>query len=246
MSVYPADKTRNPLAGFAITVDGVYASGKGTLCKALARRWRMKFLDTGAIYRAVTWRVLRDGGNPADPGDALRAAQEINFDFKHKGNNEFGVWVDGVEVSDEIRTPLISSQVPLVALQLPVRRALLSYQLNYGQHWKNLVGVVFDGRDTGARICPEAEVKLFLNASGEVRARRRWMEYVARGKDITLQEVITEMTLRDARDAANTICCPEAVEIDASDMDIPTVLRAAVAAVEAKIGHFPPVQPDQE
>lgn len=240
MSVYPADKTRNPLAGFAITVDGVYASGKGTLCMALARRWRLKFLDTGAIYRAVTWRVLRDNGDPTKLEDALRAAKEIHFDFKHKGNNVFGVWVDGVEVSEEIRTPLISQNVPLVALHPEVRSALLDYQVGYGRHWKELVGVVFDGRDTGARICPQAEVKLFLTASPEVRARRRWMEYVARGKDISLEEVELEMQMRDARDKPNTICCPDAVVIDATDLDVPAVLSAAVAAVEAKIGHFEP------
>src|SRR5262249_1013300 len=149
-----------PLVGVTITVDGPTASGKGTLAKALARRWRLKFLDTGAIYRAVALSVLQAGKDPADPGAALMAARELVFDFKHKGNNEFGVWLAGDEVTEKLRSLEVGVASSVVAVQLPVRAALLDFQVNYAKHWKGLVGVVLDGRDTGARIAPDAEVKL--------------------------------------------------------------------------------------
>ncbi|MBI1309116.1 MAG: (d)CMP kinase [Proteobacteria bacterium] len=240
MSGFPADKTRNPLAGVALTVDGVYASGKGTLAMALARRYRLKFLDTGALYRALAWWVLEQGVDVRDREQVVRLARALEFDFHHKGNNVFGVWVHGREVTDEIRTPLISQNAPLVATQPEVRQALLDFQVNYGKAWKPLVGVIFDGRDTGARIAPDAEVKIFLTANPLVRARRRWLEYTARGKEISLPEVEEEMRVRDARDVDNTIQCPDAVVIDASELDVPGVLKAAIAATEGKLGPVPP------
>lgn len=245
MSVFPADKTRNPLAGYALTVDGPTASGKGTLAKALARRWRLKFLDTGAVYRAVALSVLNAGKNPSDGEAALAVAKNLSFDFKHKGNNEFGVWVDGREVTDTLRSLEVGQAASVVAVQLPVRAALLDFQVNYGKHWKDLVGVVLDGRDTGARICPGAEVKLFLTADVKERARRRWLEQQARGVNVPVSHVEAEIAARDARDRDNTIICPDAVVIDGTDMDAHEVLKAAITAVEAKIGRFPAAGSDE-
>lgn len=235
-SHFPADKNRNPLAGIAITVDGPTASGKGTLAKALARRWRLKFLDTGAVYRAVAYSVLKNGGDPADTKVALAAAQGLQFDFRHKGNNEFGVWVDGVEVSDELRTLEVGQAASIVAVQPAVRAALLEFQVEFGKRWKELVGVVLDGRDTGARICPQAEVKLFLTADVAERARRRWLEQQAKGGNVPVEAVEAQIAARDARDRDNTIVCEDAVVIDGSKLDAAGVLRAAIQAVEAKVG----------
>lgn len=235
----PADKTRNPLAGYALTVDGPTASGKGTLAQTLARHWRLKFLDTGAVYRAVAWKIMHEGNDPADHAVAEKAARELAFDFKHKGNNIFGVWVDGHEVTDALRTLEVGVNASVVAVQPAVRAALKEFQVNYGKVWKPLVGVIFDGRDTGARICPEAEVKLFLTASVEERARRRWLEQKAKGVDVNVEDVQAQIAARDARDVQNTICCDDAVVIDGTNLDAQGVLAAAIAAVEAKLGPVP-------
>lgn len=236
---YPVDKIRNPLAGIAITVDGPTASGKGTLAKALARRWRMKFLDTGAIYRAVAWSVLNAGGDPADPATAEVAARALAFDFRHKGNNVFGAWVNGQEVTDALRTLEVGTAASVVAVQLPVRAILKDFQVNYAKQWKPLVGVVLDGRDCGARIAPEAEVKLFLTADVAERGRRRWLEVSAAGATTPLEQVIAQVAARDARDVDNTLICKDSVVLDGTHLDAAGVLAAAIAAVEAKLGPVP-------
>lgn len=234
-----ADLARNPLAGVAIAVDGVYASGKGTLASTLARLYRLKFLDTGALYRAVAYKVIHEGGNPADRATAAKAARELKFDFKHKGNNVFGVWVDGVDVTDRIRLPDVATNSSVVAVQPDVRAALLQFQQTYGHTWQPLVGVIMDGRDVGARIMPQSQVKLFLAGDVEVRARRRWLEYTARGANKPLEAVVAELLARDGRDEMNTIQAEDAAIIDTTNLDATGVLKAAENLILAKLGAVP-------
>ena len=231
-----ADVARNPLAGVGVAIDGVYASGKGTLATTLARLYRMKFLDTGTLYRAVAWKVLAAGEDPTDIDVAERAARALEFDFRHMGNNVFGVWVDGRDVSAEIRTPLVSENSSVVAVQHKVREALLDFQKGFAAHWQPLIGVIMDGRDVGARIMPQAQVKLFLTGDVDVRARRRWLDYAAMGKEKPLEAVVAELRARDGRDADNTIRTKDCIVIDTTAMDQAGVLRAAQAAVEERVG----------
>jgi cytidylate kinase len=232
---YPADRNKNPLAGVAITVDGPTASGKGTLAKALARKYKLKFLDTGAVYRAVALSMVKQGIDPQDTVAAERAAKGLQFDFRHKGDNVFGVWVGGEEVTEEIRSLEIGTAASVVAIQPAVRAALKEFQVNYANHWKPLVGVVLDGRDTGARICPEAEIKLFLTADVEERGRRRWLEVTAKGETTPVEQVIAQVAARDARDKHNTLVCDDAVVLDGTHIDAAAVLAEAVRIVEARI-----------
>ncbi len=232
---FPADKTRNPLAGIAITVDGPTASGKGTLAKALARHYKMKFLDTGAVYRAVALSMVKQGLDPADTVAAEATAKALDFDFRHKGDNVFGVWMSGEEVTDEIRSLEIGQLASVVAVQPAVRAALKDFQVNYARKWKELVGVILDGRDCGARICPEAEVKLFLTAEVAERGRRRWLEVSAKGEDTPLEQVVEQVAARDARDRNNTLICDDAVVIDGTHIDQAAVLAEAMRIVEGKI-----------
>ncbi|MFZ2587785.1 MAG: (d)CMP kinase [Alphaproteobacteria bacterium] len=231
-----ADVVRNPLAGVGVAVDGVYASGKGTLAITLARLYRLKFLDTGTLYRAVAYKILKEKNNPSDRATAAKAARELKFDFKHKGNNVFGVWVDGEDVTDKIRLPDVATNASVVAIQPDVRAALLEFQKQFGQHWQPLVGVIMDGRDIGARIMPQAQVKLFLAGDVEVRARRRWLEYAARGAEKPLDAVVAELLARDGRDEVNTIQCPDAAVIDTTYLDAAGVLKAAEDVILAKLG----------
>lgn len=233
---YPADTVRNPLAGYAITVDGPTSSGKGTLAKALARMYRLKFLDTGAVYRAVAISLLKQGKDPTDTAAAEAAAKALKFDFRHKGDNVFGVWVDGDEVTDEIRTLEVGTVASVVAVQPAVRAALKEFQVSYADHWKPLVGVILDGRDCGARIAPQAEVKLFLTADVAERGRRRWLETTAKGDTTPLEQVIEQVAARDARDRDNTIVCDDAVVIDGTQLNQAEVMAEAVRIIEAKLG----------
>jgi cytidylate kinase len=243
----PADYHKNPLAGVCVCVDGPTASGKGTLAKALARHWRLKFLDTGTLYRAVAWRVLQQGGSPTEGAAALAAAEYLArpgvFDFKHLGNNEFGVSVAGQQVGTELRSLEVGQAASVVAVQPPVRAALLALQQEFVRHWQPLVGVVLDGRDTGARIAPKAQVKLFLTADKAERGRRRWLEVQAQGQTAELADVIAQVAARDARDAANLLQTADAVVLDGTQASAAEVLRQAIAAVEAKLGRSVPPAP---
>ncbi|RYG59078.1 MAG: (d)CMP kinase [Alphaproteobacteria bacterium] len=235
--IFPADKMRNPLAGIAITVDGPTASGKGTLAKALARHYKMKFLDTGAVYRAVALSMKKQGFDPADTVAAEAAAKNLDFDFRHKGDNVFGVWVAGEEVTDEIRSLEIGQAASQVAAQPAVRAALKDFQVNYAMKWKPLVGVILDGRDCGARICPEAEVKLVLTADVEERGRRRWLEVTAKGETVPLEQVIEQVAARDAWDVQkkNTLLAEDAITIDGTHIDQAAVLAEAMRIVDGKL-----------
>lgn len=243
----PADLTKNPLAGVCVCVDGPTASGKGTLAKALARHWRLKFLDTGTLYRAVAWQVLQQGADPANGTAALAAAQTLAqpgvFDFRHLGNNEFGVSVAGQAVGPALRSLEVGQAASIVAVQQPVRATLLSLQQEFVRHWQPLVGVVLDGRDTGARIAPAAQVKLFLTADVAERGRRRWLEVTSAGQTAELADVIAQVAARDARDAANLIQTSDAVVLDGTHANAAAVLRLALAAVETKLGHPVPAAP---
>ncbi len=246
-SPWPVNLTRNPLAGVCVCVDGPTASGKGTLAKALARHWRLKFLDTGTLYRAVAWHLLQQGLNPTDHTAAAAAATALAapgaFDFHHAGNNIFEVSVLGQSVGDSLRSLAIGQAAPLVAVQPAVRAALLALQQNFVAQWQPLVGVVLDGRDTGARIAPAAQVKLFLTASLSERGRRRWLEVSANGQQVALDDVTAQVAARDARDAENLLQTPDAVVLDGTTATAAAVLQQAIAAVEAKLGRTVPAAP---
>jgi cytidylate kinase len=246
-TLQPPNYSRNPLAGYCICVDGPTASGKGTLAKALARHWRLKFLDTGTLYRAVAWQLLRQGGDPSNLVAARAVAEFLAtpgvFDFRHLGNNEFAASVAGELIGAELRSLAVGQAASVVAVQPPVRAALLSLQQTFVRHWQPLVGVVLDGRDTGARIAPAAQVKLFLTASVAERGRRRWLEITSAGQTVALQDVTAQVAARDARDAENLIQTPDAVVLDGTQASAADILQQAIVAVQTKLGRAVPPAP---
>lgn len=239
------DLARNPLAGICITVDGTTATGKGTLAKELARRYRLKFLDTGTIYRAVAYRLQQLGQDPTDPLAAEAAAKRLVFDFRHLGHNRFGTFVHGEDATDAVRTPQSSKYASVVAIQPAVRAALLTMQQEFVQHWQPLIGVVLDGRDTGARIAPHAQIKFFMTADSKARAHRRWLEYQAAGKDISEEQTLRDLEARDARDRDNTLQTADAIVLDATENDAAGVLKEALHHITNRFGPIPtPILPD--
>ena len=202
-----------------IAIDGPAASGKGTLGKRLAAHFGLRHLDTGLIYRAVAKALLDTGKALEDQDAAVAAAQGLDpaqFD-------------EGV-----LKAHGISEAASVVSAMPQVRAALLAFQRDFAAQ---APGAVLDGRDIGTVICPHADVKIFVTATPEVRARRRAAEYLAQGKAVDEAEVLADIRKRDERDSRRSAAplkqAADAHLLDTTDMDISATIRAAIDIVEA-------------
>jgi cytidylate kinase len=202
------------MMSFTIAIDGPAAAGKGTISKAVAAHFTMAHLDTGLLYRAVGAQMLQG----ADP---LVAAQSLRPEDLDAAN---------------LRSPEVALAASQVAVMAEVRAELLAFQRGFARREG---GAVLDGRDIGTVICPKAEVKLFVTASAEVRARRRHQELVAGGTQIDFDQVLADVTTRDTRDAeraeAPMIAAVDAVVIDTSNLTIDAAIAVAVSIVQEGI-----------
>jgi cytidylate kinase len=202
---------------FVVAIDGPAASGKGTLARRLAHRFGFAHLDTGALYRATALIVLDWAGDPADPVTAEAAARHI----------------DPQLLSDpRLRGEAVSAAASVVAAAPGVRSTLLDWQRNFAAHPPpSAKGTVLDGRDIGSVVCPGADVKLFLTASLEERARRRVEELLQDGGTAIFEDVLKDLKERDARDtgrrAAPLITAPGSVVIDTTALDAEAVFEYA-------------------
>ncbi|TCP63036.1 cytidylate kinase [Rhodovulum bhavnagarense] len=195
---------------FTVAIDGPAAAGKGTISRAVAAHFGFAHLDTGLLYRAVAARML-DGFDP------VVAAQGLDPAHLERG---------------DLRSPAVSQAASKVAAIAEVRAALVDFQRAFGAR---AGGAVLDGRDIGTVICPEAEVKLFVTASDEVRAERRWRELAAGGVDTTPADVLAEIRERDRRDSARATAplrpAEDAFVLDTSRMSIDEAVAAAISAI---------------
>jgi cytidylate kinase len=203
-----------------IAVDGPSAAGKGTIARAIASRLGYHFLDTGALYRMVGHAML-GAARPED--DEISAA-------------DFARAVDPSSVAEqELRNERVAAMASRVAAMPKVRQALLDYQRSFA---RKPPGAVLDGRDIGTVVCPDADLKIFLTASTEVRARRRYQELQSTGYSVDYQSVLDDLKARDDRDAgraaAPTRPAADAILIDTSDMTRDEVLDAVMALVDAR------------
>jgi cytidylate kinase len=203
-----------------IAVDGPTASGKGTIAKALAAHFALPYLDTGLLYRAVGRQVFLDGGDPDDAGDALAATG----------------FPDSLLLDPALRSEDTGGLASRVSVHPHVREALFERQRAFATQPG---GAVLDGRDIGTVIAPDAEVKLFVTASVEARAVRRWNEMRGRGEDCTLAEIEDDLRRRDERDrtraAAPLVAAEGAIVIDTTKLGVAEAIGAAIAAAEAAI-----------
>ncbi len=203
-----------------IAIDGPAAAGKGTLAKRIAAALQLPYLDTGILYRATAKRVLEKGGDPADVATALAAAQSLGADDLARG---------------DLRDAATSKAASLVASIAPVRQALLDFQRHFGS--RN--GAVLDGRDIGTIIFPQADVKLFVTASVEARAQRRYQEFLARGEEVAFDEVIADVQARDEADrtraAAPLMMAVDATLIDTTEMDADAAFARALELIREKL-----------
>ena len=206
-----------------IAIDGPAASGKGTLGKRVAAYYGLAHLDTGTLYRAVARDTLAQGGDPADSAAAAAAARAL----------------DPASFSDpHLRAQELGETASVVARHPEVREVLLAYQRAFARRPE---GAVLDGRDIGTVICPDADVKLFVTAASEERARRRFLELKQSGSPIAEAEVLADIRRRDERDknraAAPLRMAEDAVLLDTTNLDIDAAFRAAIDLIDAAMGH---------
>lgn len=199
---------------FTVAIDGPAAAGKGTISKAVAAHFGFAHLDTGLLYRAVGAKVLTGA-------EAIAAAVSLT--------------AEDLE-ADNLRTPEVAQAASKVAVIAEVRAALVAFQQTFA---RRAGGAVLDGRDIGTVICPDAEAKLFVTASAEVRAERRYLELAVKGHSDTREEVLADVKARDERDMnraeAPLKAADDAILIDTSDLSIEDAVARAVAEIEARL-----------
>ncbi len=202
-----------------ITIDGPAGTGKSTAARRLARNLGIQYLDTGAMYRAVAWACLHRGEDPHDADSSSRIAREIHIDI-----DDLTAMVDGIDVSQRIREPEVSTAASLVAQNPLVRDVLVDQQRRIA----NGRDIVCEGRDQGTVVFPEAEFKFFLTATPDERARRRQEDLAARSVYVPLGELLIQQQERDERDATRDVAplrpADDAITIDTTGLDADAVV----------------------
>ena len=216
-----------------IAIDGPSGSGKSTLAKAIAKQLGIVYVDTGALYRTVGYYVFTKGEKPDDAPAVEALLPEINIEIKYEDGTQY-VYLNGENLGDKIRQPQISMYASAVSAIPAVRAFLLEMQKSIAR--KN--SVVMDGRDIGTVIIPDADLKIFLQASNECRAKRRTEELLAKGIPASYEEVLADMIERDKndknRDIAPAIPASDAIIMDNSDMTVEQSLAEVVRLVNER------------
>lgn len=222
-----------------IAIDGPAGAGKSTIAKMLARRLGYLFINTGAMYRAVAWKALQQGVSPDDPGndDRIGKLAEDSLIELTGSVDAMHVLIDGRDITAEIVKPEISQAASVVSAISAVRRALVARQQQMG----NVGGVVMEGRDIGTQVFPEAEVKIYLDATSDARAQRRFDEDTARGIAVaSFDQMKFEIEERDHRDKTRAdsplMLAEGATYVDSSAMTIEEVVESILKLVSEKAG----------
>ncbi len=210
-----------------IAIDGPAGSGKSTIAKLLAKRLSYLYIDTGAMYRAITYKALREGLDLKDKKALVELARKTTIVLENKEEG-LEVYVDNQKVTEKIRTPEVTNSVSYLAKLAGVRERMVNLQREMGKGG----GVVLEGRDIGTVVFPEADYKFYLDASLEERAKRRFRELKAKGHRAHLEEVEEEMRVRDWRDKGRAIgplkVAEGAILIDSTGMSIEEEVEAVL------------------
>ena len=217
-----------------ITIDGPAGAGKSTLAQGLSRRLKWAYLDTGALYRALAVSATRRGIDGNDQLAIENLAQSLNITIQTAPGGSTATWVDGQDLTLELRTPEISQLASIVSAWPGVRASLLELQKSIGAQGQ----VVVEGRDMGTVVFPESALKFFLSAKAETRASRRHMELVANGHKVDLEEILAEVIKRDEADKNRAVAplkaAPDAIIIDSTTLNIDQVLEIMLQAALAR------------
>ena len=219
----------------SIAIDGPAGAGKSTIAKRLAKELGFMYVDTGAIYRTVAYFFDLWGVTPKDIDGITRYIDELNIAIEYDEEGVQHMIMNGIDVTDDIRTPEISQKASLVSAHAIVRDMLLDMQRDVAKQYD----VIMDGRDIGTVVLPKATVKIFLTASAEVRARRRCEELVARGMKTNYNQVLKDIQQRDYQDTHREVAplkmCRDSVKLDTSDLDIDGVIAAMKDIIQKKV-----------
>ena len=220
---------------FTIAIDGPAGAGKSSVAKAVARELGAIYLDTGAMYRSVGLYMLRQGVDPKDAETVAARAREAKVDIRYVDGKQH-VYLLGEDVSEAIRENEVSAAASGVSAVQLVREILVARQQEIAREQS----VVMDGRDIGTKVLPDATLKIYLTASAEVRARRRFLELEKKGKPVPYEQLLSEINQRDWDDshrAASPLCRAEdAVELDTSDMTEDEVVSRMLALARERVG----------
>ena len=215
------------MKNLVIAVDGPAGAGKSTIAKLIADKLNINYIDTGAMYRAITYKCLQNNIDINNEEEVIEIAKNCEIDFKD--NN---IYLDGKILKEEIRTPEVSNNVSNVAQIKEVRYLMVDVQREIG----NRSSVILDGRDIGSYVFPNADYKFFLNASPEERGERRYKELVKKGYETTLEEVIKDVIRRDEidsnREFAPLVKADDAIEIDTTGKSIEGVVEDVISKIK--------------
>lgn len=210
-----------------IAVDGPAGAGKSTIAKIVADKLDINYIDTGAMYRAITYKVLKNNIDINDENEIVKIAKNSDIDFKD--NN---IYLDGKILKEEIRTPEVSHNVSNIAQIKEVRHLMVDVQRDIG----NRNSVILDGRDIGSYVFPNADYKFFLVASPQERGERRYKELIKKGYRTTVEEVINDVIRRDEidsnREFAPLVKARDAIEIDTSGKSIEKVVQSVINKIK--------------
>ena len=220
---------------YSIAIDGPAGAGKSTIARALAKELGYYYVDTGAIYRTVAYFMDLLGISPKDADGVERYIDELTIDILYDEEGKQHMLMNGMDVTDDIRTQDISQKASLVSAHAVVREVLLDMQRDVAkQH-----NVIMDGRDIGTVVLPKADVKIFLTADPEVRAKRRYDELIAKGQKAQLDTILKEIKQRDYQDTHREIAplkmARDSIKVDTSNLDIEGVLAHIKGVIGEKI-----------
>ena len=219
----------------SIAIDGPAGAGKSTIAKRLAKELGYMYVDTGAIYRTVAYFFDLWGVSPKDIDGITRYIDELTIGIEYDEDGVQHMIMDGLDVTEDIRSPEISQKASIVSAHAIVRDMLLDMQRDVAkQH-----NVIMDGRDIGTVVLPKATVKIFLTASAEVRARRRCEELNAKGVKANYNQVLKDIQQRDYQDTHREVAplkmCRDSIKLDTSDLDIDGVIAAMKEIIAKKV-----------
>ena len=220
---------------YSIAIDGPAGAGKSTIAKALAKELGYHYVDTGAIYRTVAYFLDLLGVSPKDVDGVERYIDELTIDIEYDEEGTQHMLMNGMDVSDEIRTQDISQKASLVSAHAVVREVLLDMQREVARKHN----VIMDGRDIGTVVLPKADVKIFLTASPEVRAKRRCDELNAKGQKANFEQTLKDIQQRDYQDTHREVAplkmSRDSIKVDTSELDIDGVVAAIKEIVAKKV-----------
>ena len=219
----------------SVAIDGPAGAGKSTIARRLAGELGFRYVDTGAIYRTVAYFMDLWGVSPKDVDGVNRYIDELTVGIEYDDEGVQHMIMNGMDVTGDIRTPEISQKASLISAHAVVRDMLLDMQRNMAEEYD----VVMDGRDIGSVVLPKATVKIFLTASPEVRAKRRYQELLEKGQKASYAQVLKDVQQRDYNDTHRDIAplkmCRDSVKVDTSEMDLEQSVAAIRKIVEEKI-----------